>query len=262
MFGIRLFQSNDTVIKNNVLNKNNISGLYLEEASRNKFINNEISDNPFFGALLNISSENNLFHENFFLRNGKHAVDNGTNNDWNSTLIGNYWDNYTGSDADNDGIGDTPHDIPGDANSTDYLPIWDERAPIIDIIAPLNNSKIGSTAPEFTVEIYDPYLDTMWYTIDGGINNITFTANGTIDQTSWETLWDSLAKGDTITIMFYANDTFGHLGFNFIELKKKVPSEIIGLDFFTTSFFILIISGVAIIAIITKIHSRRRIIHY
>ena len=47
-------------------------------------------------------------------------------NNWNNSLIGNYWDDYRGVDQNDDGIGDTPYSINGTANSFDYLPIWDD----------------------------------------------------------------------------------------------------------------------------------------
>ena len=253
--------SNGNIVTNNIMDNNSICGILLNEASENQILNNEISDNT-YGAIMSPDADYNLFSENFFLKNKKHAYDYGANNDWNSLTIGNYWDNYTGTDANYDGIGDTPHNITGDSGSKDYLPIWDDGVPLINITSPLNNSNIGRDAPDFLVEITEPNLDTMWYTIDGGINDIIFTSNGTINQTSWETLWDSLAKGDTITIMFYANDTYGHLGSNFIVLIKHVPEDKIGLDFFATSLLILLTSGIAIIAIIGKIHFKKRIISH
>ena len=61
---------------------------------------------------------------NYFINNIRHAFDDAINdNDWNNTEIGNYWDNYTNVDKDDDGIGDEPHVFNG---GTDYLPIWDD----------------------------------------------------------------------------------------------------------------------------------------
>jgi len=50
-------------------------------------------------------------------------VDNGTNNQWDNGIIGNYWSNYNGSDGDPiDGRGDTYHYLNGSAGSYDTKP--------------------------------------------------------------------------------------------------------------------------------------------
>ena len=50
-------------------------------------------------------------------------MDNGNNNKWDNGTIGNYWDDYNGCDSNNDGIGETPYDIPGNADTQDNYPI-------------------------------------------------------------------------------------------------------------------------------------------
>ncbi|MFX1281420.1 MAG: nitrous oxide reductase family maturation protein NosD [Promethearchaeota archaeon] len=123
------------IISGNFISDNIQFGIYLagdEEGEGDKF--NLIIDNLILannvGIFIDSNSENNSVYENLFLANMKHAVDNGTDNKWNSTTIGNYWDNHTGPDEDKDGIVDTPYIyIGGTAGSIDYLPIAEQRAP-------------------------------------------------------------------------------------------------------------------------------------
>jgi len=82
----------------------------------------------------------------------------------------------------------------------------DIHIPLVNVISPINNQLLGLTAPAFVVEMSDLYLDTMWYTLDGGLTNVIFTENGTFDQTEW----DKLING-SITIEFYVNDSIGNL---------------------------------------------------
>ena len=44
-----------------------------------------------------------------------------TPNTWDNGIEGNYWSNYTGVDANHDGIGDSPHVL--DTNNTDNTPL-------------------------------------------------------------------------------------------------------------------------------------------
>jgi len=49
----------------------------------------------------------------------------GTNNQWNNSYIGNYYQDYIGEDiAPEDGIGDLPYNIPGISGEKDYFPIF------------------------------------------------------------------------------------------------------------------------------------------
>ena len=59
-------------------------------------------------------------------------------------------------------------------------PYTDQEFPVVNILFPLNNSFHNFFLTGFNVEITDDYiLDTCWYTLDGGIENITFPCEAT-----------------------------------------------------------------------------------
>lgn len=219
--GIDVSNSNDNLIFGNKI-QNNDNGINLYVSDYNIIFENSIDTNNnigIFAAVGGGDSDYNLVYWNFFTGNVIHAIDATSTNYWNNTYIGNYWDNYIGVDADHNGIGDTNHSFNG---GIDYLPIWDLDLPSINVISPSDNDLVGRTAPSFIVEVTDVYLEDMWYTLDVGVNNVLFTTNDTFDQTLWETIWDNIAEMNMIYIIFYANDTFGHLGSNNVSVIKSV----------------------------------------
>ena len=230
--GILISNGNNTKIsKNNV--ENNNKGIYLSSSKENVVSRNIIRNNKEYGVYILESvdpppSTQNSFFQNSFLNNSVHAYDRGVNNYWNNSVIGNYWDNYSGVDANIDGIGDTPHTF---YNNTDYLPIVDTTAPTIIIKTPISLEVFGENAPDFNVEITDVLLDIMWYTIDNGVTNTTFTSNGTINQA----LWSVLLEGN-VTIKFYAKDTAGNIRFQEVTVVKTIsqptPPGIPGYNIF------------------------------
>ncbi|MEE9571467.1 MAG: hypothetical protein V3W20_00290, partial [Candidatus Neomarinimicrobiota bacterium] len=96
--------------------------------------------------------------------------------------------------------------------------------PLIDITSPLENETYGVISPNFTVEILDSNLDKMWYTVDGGLNNYTFTENGTINQGAWDVLPDGI-----ITIRFYANNSLSDINFQQVNIIKDSSAPIISI---------------------------------
>jgi len=244
--GIVIPNGNNTKITKNNL-EDNEKGIYLSSSSGNIVSRNIIRNNKEHGVYIleNIDpspSTQNLFFQNSFLNNTVHAYDGGIDNYWNNSIIGNYWDNYSGVDANIDGIGDTPHTF---HNSTDYLPIVDITAPTIIINLPISLETFEESAPDFNVEITDVLLDTMWYTLDNGLTNTTFTSNDTINQG----LWDALPEGN-VTIRFYAKDSVGNIGFQEVTVVKTISqSSTSGIPGYNVLFLLGIISIITIIIV-------------
>ncbi len=79
--------------------------------SSSMLVNENIIELNARGVVLNRTMDIRVFHHNF-LHNTVQAIDHqGTNNTWDNGYpsAGNYWTDYTGTDLDHDGIGDTPY---------------------------------------------------------------------------------------------------------------------------------------------------------
>ncbi len=92
----------------------------------------------------------------------------------------------------------------------------DIYSPIIHINIPSQNKRFRDIAPDYDISIIEPNLDSIWYTIDGGLNNYTISQlSGTINQTAW----NATSYGD-ITLVFYANDFVGNIGYSEVVIEK------------------------------------------
>lgn len=118
--GINLISCTDNTIAGNNQIQNNQVGIRLYFSSNNNVIyDNTISGNTQYGVRI-LQSINNRIYLNDFSNNGGNAHDS-SSNFWSYNSQGNYWDDYSGKDENpDDGIGDTPYDIPGGSNQDEY----------------------------------------------------------------------------------------------------------------------------------------------
>jgi len=222
--GIAVVQSSGNRVLKNTANNNTLSGILINSFCEDNIISgNNITNNTGIGAHIQSNDcENNLVYNNTFIGNAIHAQDDSDplDNHWDNGVLGNYWDNYTGTDWNDDAVGNIPYEyIGGSAGSSDNNPIWWD-APHIVIITPIRNMEY-LISPQFQIEI-NCISSSMWYSLDGGKTNKTFTTNSTIDQT----LWNQLEDG-TNNITFYVKDTRNFMDAETIIILKGSfpPSE-------------------------------------
>ena len=118
--GIDLFSDNTTIFGNNI--KENQNGIYLHQsANNNEIYDNNVQSNVWGVFVWEESNNNKIYTNNLISNTGFNAKDKSINLWYSEFYNGNYWDDYTGLDSNDDGIGDTPYVIL-DGNNQDLYP--------------------------------------------------------------------------------------------------------------------------------------------
>jgi len=235
LFGMVLQGSDYNDIQYCSVSSNKAIGLIIRESSFNQFYNNIFSNNTHGIRIFSSNTENcifNKFYLNNFIGNEINAYDD-CNNSWDNNLIGNYWDDYNGSDLDDNGVGDQDYMIP--LISIDRYPLMDPLdlkenvssniipGIIINITYPINNQKISGNITIIGESYYE----------EGDIKSIKIriddekykTANGTIQ---WVIDFDTTKYNNGFhTIYFFAETDTGYSKIENIEVNidNKVNGE-------------------------------------
>jgi len=185
-YGFYHYASSNNIIYSNIISSNSADAFYIWCSSGNKIYGNEISgsNNGFeiwiysSGNVIvknNITnckkgvyiyypgyaSNSNLFYHNNFIENAvNNTYDKCTNNWFNETLEeGNYYDDYNGTDADEDGIGDVPYNISGEDNQ-DLYPLMElyaeNKPPVASFTFSPENPVVNDTIIFNASDSYDP----------------------------------------------------------------------------------------------------------
>ncbi len=153
--GLVLNGASNCSVYNNTFTKND-NGIRVDAAKENRIFNNEIAENV-VGVSLWAYCNDNIFYGNSFLNNSQQVSDNcyrysssqypewaaahpSSKNYWNSSITGNYWSDYAGTNKNADDVGDMPYVI--DGFNTDYHPLTKPA-----------NSNITLALPDFLLNV-------------------------------------------------------------------------------------------------------------
>ena len=116
--GVRMWPPNKVTLADNDIFFN-YDGIHMVYASNVNITNNLIFLNNNNGVYLENCSDITIFM-NTLIENTNHVYDNRANH-FDDSTHGNYWSDYTGTDTNRDGIGETPYLI--DTDSKDNYPL-------------------------------------------------------------------------------------------------------------------------------------------
>ena len=106
--GIYLYAARYNKLIDNVFTENrygiHVKGSKMNRIQKNLFLNNDL------GVYFCCGGMNNTIYQNVFMNNDDHASGY-MENTFDNGSIGNYWDDYNGTDTDGDGIGDSPYTV-------------------------------------------------------------------------------------------------------------------------------------------------------
>jgi len=160
-YGIYIFfgSANNTICNNFIAN--NSWGIVLESETGSNHIFNNIIKGNLYGIKLTESSWNEIYLNCFV--NDENVFSESSTNLWHSpnkinyfyegrnftNFLGNFWSDYDGDDANNDGIGDKPYNVSEvDADYYPLIGIWKNKTILfVDIVPPIITEIIVSPEP-------------------------------------------------------------------------------------------------------------------
>ncbi|MFX1346962.1 MAG: hypothetical protein ACFFAI_17855 [Promethearchaeota archaeon] len=96
-----------------------------------------------------------------------------------------------------------------------FIFITDDTDPDVQILNPITND-IWVQAPLYDLDITEPHLDQMWYTLNNGPTHFITNSSGEISESAW----NSVPNGE-VNIKFYVTDILGHIGSDDVIVQKN-----------------------------------------
>jgi parallel beta-helix repeat protein len=163
-YGVVLNSSSSNSINVNTITNNSYGIVVTSFSNNNSISGNTITGSEYDGIWLFRAPNNTVCHNN--LINNAIQVNDHTPeyaNFWDNGCEGNCWSDYSGTDSNNDGIGDTPYVI--NSNNTDNYPLMNIYWSPCDINHDLkiDMKDIGAAARAFYTrpgdEFWNPHAD-------------------------------------------------------------------------------------------------------
>jgi parallel beta-helix repeat protein len=225
----------DTIVSGNKI-LSNTNGIYLQGGSKNQIYNNDIMSQPHYGLRIHSSSTNNTIYGNNIIENNlahysfaSIEISGGSQNNkfyhnniegdsplvhlevatypnlWDngSTVGGNYWSDYMGTDGNGDGIGDTPYNM--SASNTDNYPFINQIGTVTRSYSPYSQEL--SISSNSTIQAF---------TFDTGTKQISFNVTGIAGTTGFcDIAFPSDLLSGTITV--YKDDVLLTIGIDYTQ---------------------------------------------
>jgi len=237
-YGLRIRDSNDTYIVNNVIANNTVTGIFLSSSNRNNVMGNLIEENSIGVRIADIASKNNMFYHNNFIDNTE-QVSVFAVTKWDNGAEGNFWSDYNGPDLNGDGIGDTGISSPH--LGLDYYPLiekWSETRDFTAVWKGVTYHTVvrsNSTVASFN---FTYSLAQISFNVTGPQDAVSF-CNVTIDKSFLDGNFTVLVDRVSRSYVSTQNSTHTSLYFTFSHSIRKVQirgTKVVGNPIPTVDF--------------------------